>query len=103
VTLPDEASNPVSAPLVGAGWLCVGDAAMSFDPLASYGVSFALGSACEAAAAILADLEGERFAMARYASHLARAHAAYRIARADCYSQANRNEPFWKARAHAKA
>lgn len=51
---PEATLANVSKPeiIAGPGWLSVGDAAIAFDPLTSYGISFALYSGIQAAEAI---------------------------------------------------
>jgi flavin-dependent dehydrogenase len=48
-----DASVQVSESVAGPGWLAVGDAALSFDPLSSQGVLFALYSGISGAEAVL--------------------------------------------------
>jgi flavin-dependent dehydrogenase len=48
-----DASMQVAEPAVGPGWLAVGDAALSFDPLSSQGVLFALYSGMRGAEAAI--------------------------------------------------
>lgn len=52
-----DASVSLGEQVAGAGWIAVGDAALSFDPLSSQGVLFALYSGIRAAEAIVSCLE----------------------------------------------
>jgi flavin-dependent dehydrogenase len=52
----------------GEGWLAVGDAAASFDPLTSQGMPNALASAIAGADAIDRWFAGDRSALGRYAA-----------------------------------
>lgn len=61
----------------GERWLAAGDAALSFDPLSSQGISNALHTGLEGGRAIDAALDGDAGAGARYGAHLAAIHAAY--------------------------
>lgn len=53
--------------VTGPGWLAVGEAAVSFDPLASYGIAAALGTGYYAAGAVVEHLGGRRGALSDYA------------------------------------
>ena len=68
----------------GSGWLAVGDAALSFDPLSSQGLLHALASGLCAGTTSHRYLAGEAAALGEYASQMddvarayARLHAAY--------------------------
>jgi len=54
----------------GDGWIAVGDAACAHDPVSSYGLVSALGTATRAAAAIDAALGGRMAAITAYELHL---------------------------------
>jgi flavin-dependent dehydrogenase len=82
----------------GERWLPVGDAALSFDPIAADGLCFALRSAIEAAAHINSELAGKptsdsyRTAIRRiYDQHLSRRLEHYR-------AEASAHLPFWQRR-----
>lgn len=84
----------------GPGWLAVGDAAMSFDPLSSQGLFHALYTGLrggEAAAALLADEAG---AGAAFAASLEPVWEAYLFHRAVYYGMERRwpDAPFWRRR-----
>jgi flavin-dependent dehydrogenase len=66
----------------GPGWMAIGDAAVSYDPLASRGIVSALRSGCEAAA--LVDASEER--MVAHDAALARNFEAYLHQRAPYYA-----------------
>ena len=89
---------------VGPGWLAAGDAALSFDPLSSQGITTALHSGMSAGRALGAHLAGEHQALEAYAAHLEAIHAAYGRHRAAFYGGERRwaHRPFW-ARRHAHA
>jgi flavin-dependent dehydrogenase len=61
----------------GAGWLAVGDAALSFDPLSSQGILTALYTGMEVGLTLLAQLSGNADAVARYRYRLANIYEAY--------------------------
>lgn len=87
-------------PIAGDGWIAVGDAASSFDPLSSMGIMKALGSAIDAAAAIRCRLGGDRGAFAAYAQSVAADYGRYLDTRARYYAMEQRwpNAPFWQRR-----
>ncbi|MEQ9077160.1 MAG: hypothetical protein RLP09_25085 [Sandaracinaceae bacterium] len=74
------------ARFAGPGWLAVGDAAMTFDPLASHGLVSALGGAIYAAIAIRAAVTGELTALDSYRLLLEERWCAYRSTLAARYA-----------------
>ena len=87
-------------PVAGAGWLAVGDAAMTYDPLSGHGLVVALASARDAAAAIAAHNAGDSGAITAYDAHLTREFAAYNIRRSEFYAAETRwpGSPYWRRR-----
>ena len=85
---------------VGAGWIAVGDAAISFDPLASQGLFNALYTGLAGAEAIHRHLAGDTQAFAEYAGDLRRIHAAYIAHLASWYGIERRwpESAFWRRR-----
>jgi flavin-dependent dehydrogenase len=86
--------------VAGEGWLAAGDAAIAYDPLASHGITMALGGGLHAAEAVLEHLGGRRDATRLYASLLDRAFAPYLVMRRQHYLAEQRwpREPFWQRR-----
>jgi len=86
--------------VTGPGWLAVGDAALSFDPLSSQGVTWALESGLAAARALDAYLGGDQRATEDYAHRVGIDFAAYLRARGETYAREHRwpNSPFWRRR-----
>jgi flavin-dependent dehydrogenase len=84
----------------GDGWLAVGDAAMSFDPLSSHGLNIALTSGRDAARAVSADLRGDCEGIPAYAETLAWACAEYEEHRRAYYRAEARwsGAPYWQRR-----
>lgn len=85
----------------GDGWLAVGDASASFDPLSSLGIGFALHSACHAAQAIedyLAD--GNIAGLHAYTEGIKRHFAQYFSTWQAYYAYEKRwlAAPFWQTR-----
>lgn len=60
------ASTAALEEITGQGWLAVGDAACSYDPLTSYGLTSALGSGIYAGLAIAGHLAGQPEALDAY-------------------------------------
>ena len=93
--------------VAGPGWLAVGDAAVSFDPLSSQGIMSALEAAFAAAEAIAA---GGDAPLARYAATVTGRYRNYLVERAQYYGAERRwpDSQFWQrrqlhTRAHANA
>lgn len=84
----------------GDGWLAVGDAAASFDPLSSQGLLNALTTALLARDAIRAHLAGDGAALTAYAETIGRVFALYRERLAMHYGEPRRfaGSPFWARR-----
>ena len=84
----------------GVDWLAVGDAAASYDPLASAGLTLALRSGEEAAAAIARRRAGERTAPARYGRAVQERFTGYLLQRRELYALETRwpGSPFWERR-----
>jgi flavin-dependent dehydrogenase len=101
------ASQRLHRPDPGAPWLAVGDAALAVDPLSGSGVTRALGSARDAAAAIAAVLDGADPAAALGAHDAARdgEFTRYLVGRVEQYAMQPRwhDAPFWRRRAAAAA
>lgn len=101
------------ASVIGPGWLAVGDAAVSFDPLSSQGIITALESALHAAEAIARHLSiddqatGEpAAALLPYAGRITDIYRRYLVERAQYYGIERRwpDSPFWTRRqAHREA
>jgi flavin-dependent dehydrogenase len=94
-----DARSGHRAAAAGDGWLAVGDAALSWDPLSGHGMQFALESAEHAAEAIVAG-DAERHYPA-YIQWCGDAVIAYDRARASMYGAAAITDPdsaFWRRR-----
>jgi len=89
---------------VGECWVAGGDAATSFDPLSSYGMSSAMGSGFYAASAIAGSLAGDVEALPAYQNLLANAFARYLSNHfaSYCLEQRWPDELFWQRR-HTRA
>lgn len=88
---------------IGDGWLAVGDAAMSCDPVSSQGILTALYTGMIAGQALHDQLSGAAGAVARYERDASRLVARYQHNRAAVYQREQRwpQEPFWRRRRSA--
>jgi flavin-dependent dehydrogenase len=95
-----SASTSQARRVAGAGWLAVGDAAATLDPLCGQGVYRALESGLRAAAAVGSSLSGSREALSDYARHAEADFAAYLRERVAYYRAERRwrPAPFWQRR-----
>ena len=86
--------------VAGPDWLAVGDAAIAFDPLASYGIAAALGEGYHAAESIAARLAGRADALSDHARLVDRTLARYLIMCRDRYACERRwpEAEFWRRR-----
>ncbi len=86
--------------VVGPDWLAVGDAAVTYDPLTSYGMAAALGQGVYAAAAVVEHLAGRREALPDHARLIDGAFARYLILLHDRYAGEQRwpDAVFWQRR-----
>jgi flavin-dependent dehydrogenase len=86
--------------VVGVAWLAAGDAAVAHDPLASYGITAALGWGLYAGAAAADYLGGRHEALLDYANEMDRAFAQYLILHHDRYLGERRwpDSIFWRRR-----
>jgi flavin-dependent dehydrogenase len=84
----------------GQDWLAIGDAACTYDPLASQGLVAAMQSGLEAAAACVERLGGRRDALADIAERQSQAWQTYTGERSKYYGQERRwpSATFWQRR-----
>lgn len=82
------------------GWFAVGDAVAAFDPLTSYGLTFALGSAILAGEAIVECVQGRTdVALIGYRSAIQHTSELTRVGLSQLYATETRwrEAPFWRA------
>ena len=86
--------------VAGNGWLAAGDSAVAYDPLASHGISMAMGSGFNAASSIIEYLSGRPDALRVYESLIDRSFAYYLLMHHDAYLREQRwpRELFWRRR-----
>jgi flavin-dependent dehydrogenase len=84
----------------GDGWLAVGDAASTFDPISSQGIHKALSDGSRAGKAIASHLHGNDSQLTEYASSIASRFQRYCYARHYFYGLEKRwpDSSFWKRR-----
>lgn len=84
----------------GSGWVAVGDAALTFDPLSSEGIAKAVDDGKSVAAAICKYLGGDSAGMEDYCNNLSDKYAQHLIARTGYYRLEQRwnNSEFWGRR-----
>jgi len=71
------ADSGILSQTCGPGWIAVGDAAMTYDPIASHGILMAMVSARDAAKAILASYRGSPNAFEEYDEVMSEAFYVY--------------------------
>jgi flavin-dependent dehydrogenase len=88
----------------GDAWVVVGDAATSYDPLASAGLTHALRSACDAADALMDRARGDTGALDRYSRSEHRRFVGYCVQRRAYYGLETRwpESDFWQRRSGPK-
>lgn len=88
------------ASVVGPDWLAVGESAVAFDPVSSYGIEAALGAGFYAGASICERLGGRPDALSDYAELIDHTFARYLIACHDRYDAERRwpTSTFWRRR-----
>lgn len=88
------------ASVAGPDWLAVGESAVCFDPISSYGIEAALGTGFYAGAAISEHLGGRPGALSDYAELIDHTFARYLLACHDRYRLERRwpTSPFWRRR-----
>ena len=82
-----RADSGILEKMSGSSWLAVGDAAMSYDPIAAHGITMAMVSARDAALAIVAKVAGDSAAMTRYDLKLRESYDEYSKRRRTLYDQ----------------
>ncbi|MBK8256710.1 MAG: tryptophan 7-halogenase [Polyangiaceae bacterium] len=97
-----DAGVQLSQPLTGVGWLSVGDAALSFDPLSSQGILFALYSGirgAEASVRCVMSPESSTAILAELESSVRNVFDANQRSRRLFYESERRwlDEPYWRA------
>jgi flavin-dependent dehydrogenase len=84
----------------GNGWIALGDASLTFDPVSSQGIFHALYTGLRGAQAVAAALGGDASALSVWNERLFAIEAAYRQNLAVCYDDERRwpESVFWKRR-----
>ncbi len=86
--------------VTGEQWLAVGDAAMSFDPLSSMGITKGLKSGIVASQIVLRYFQGDTSALETYNHDIQQKFGSYLEERAAYYQMERRwpSSPFWQRR-----
>jgi len=89
----------------GAGWLAVGDALASHDPLSSTGIAHAMGTGVHGAIAVIDALVGDGEMLAHHLDAVGRDYHEYLVTRRRYYAQERRfaQHRFWRRRQAAVA
>ncbi|XLS29312.1 NAD(P)/FAD-dependent oxidoreductase [Flavobacteriaceae bacterium M23B6Z8] len=92
-----DASVSKASRVFGSNWIAVGDAALSFDPLSSQGIFFALYSGLKAADAHIKIKTGDTTALEQYEQKVQNVFEANQRSRAHFYTAERRfiNEDYW--------
>jgi flavin-dependent dehydrogenase len=95
-----SANNSRSNPIIGPGWLSVGDAAVAYDPLSGDGVLRALDTGKRGANAAMAALNGDQSQAYEYSRELLAEFELYLRRQISFYSRECRwpTAPFWSRR-----
>ena len=95
-----SADSGIVEKLYGHGWMAIGDAAMTYDPIASHGLMMAMLSGRDAAKAIEDYFTGKPQAFAIYQDRLFSAYQHYQQERKHFYHVEKRfpTSAYWKAR-----
>jgi len=86
--------------ITGEGWLAVGDAACTYDPLSSYGITAAIGTAYYGGCAINDHFQGKKESFLTYNYLMDKMYSTYLPMIATSYCQEKRwnNYAFWERR-----
>ena len=88
---------------IGDNWLAIGDAAVSFDPLSSYGMTSALSGAFYASQAILRHFKGDVEHLQTYQTLIQRNYLSYLVRREQEYRKIPADKSlFWQRRHSSK-
>jgi 2-polyprenyl-6-methoxyphenol hydroxylase-like FAD-dependent oxidoreductase len=92
------AESGILESICGPGWLAIGDAAMTYDPIASHGILMGMVTARDAAQAIDQYLNGDTEALERYNALLWTAYYRYVNEREQFYAAERRfaGERYWE-------
>lgn len=95
-----DAATQRLEPAVTEGFVAVGDAALAFDPLSSWGIAKGISSGAQGARVLERAWRGDKTALEEHARQQAAAFARYRETRRDVYRSERRwrSAPFWATR-----
>jgi flavin-dependent dehydrogenase len=87
---------------IGDNWLAIGDAAASFDPLSSYGMTSALSGAFYASQAVLRYFKGDLDYLQVYQALIQRNYLRYLVNREQEYSKVPADQSLFWQRRHSR-
>ncbi len=96
------AASVLRLPVVGPGWMAIGDAALAFDPLSGQGVLKSIEAGTRASPAIARYLDGDSGGLSAYADWVKETHASFLSMRSQFYHSVQRwpaSSQFWRRRA----
>ena len=98
------ASSSIMNKRSGTNWMCIGDAAMTFDPLSSSGIAKAMKDGIQSAEIIDNYFKGDSHALCDYENSTLEEFSRYYSQRQRYYSLEGRwkDHPFWKRRIEAR-
>ncbi|OXG07848.1 flavin-dependent dehydrogenase [Flavobacterium araucananum] len=96
----DAANSSRLKQIVGEGWIAIGDAACTYDPLSSYGITAAIGTAYYGSCAIRDHFLGKKESFLAYNYLMDKMYATYLPLIKAAYRQEKRwgDNVFWKRR-----
>lgn len=99
-----NASSHICSQLTGDTWLMLGDAAMSFDPLSSHGMTTSMYMAEKACHAIMQSFAGNRAGLADYSEQMTLIYNTYLNELVQRYNAEQRwqGSPFWQSKQQLK-
>jgi flavin-dependent dehydrogenase len=91
-----SANTSILNKIAGRKWLAVGDAAISHDPISSYGLTFALQSSFLAASSIKSTLQNESIALFKYEQTLKQGFTKFLFKLKEVYNRSKFSNSYWK-------
>jgi flavin-dependent dehydrogenase len=94
------AHSQILDPISGDGWIAAGEAAVSFDPLSSMGIGYAIASGVQAARIAASSLNGDTEHAQLFGADIRKHYEAYLARRKAYYALEQRwpDSPFWMRR-----
>lgn len=90
------ANTSILSKIAGKNWLAVGDAAITHDPLSSYGLTFALQTSFQAASIIKSSFNHKLLAISKYEETLKQQFKKFLLQLKYIYSKSKFSTHYWK-------